>query len=196
MSEAIINQINLEYLINKVYHKLISKQKLEPINSKDKKFYRKRIFNLTKELLLTKEIPENLPGDVKYAFDNYIKSCIHYFKIIDSNDIIQEDYKNLTEIDILNTLDTLDTLDQINEDKIKLQQEVDKLLMRTIKTNHSLDNFVKLKMIKTPNEPFIPKQKEINLQDPTLRNKGILNSIKKENIINKYEDQQNTTQNT
>ena len=52
-------------------------------------------------------------------------------------------------------------------------------------SEYSLDKFIKRTIIKTNSDKmFIPKQKEINLQDPVLRNKGILISAKKENINN------------
>jgi hypothetical protein len=49
-------------------------------------------------------------------------------------------------------------------------------------TKTSLDNFVKITMIKPPEELIIPQQKEINLKDPILKNKGILKN-KNKNII-------------
>ena len=65
------------------------------VNKKDKKFYRKRVFNLTKELLSNEE-PSHLFPDVKQAFDNFTNHCINYFKAIDCSDILQEDYKDIS----------------------------------------------------------------------------------------------------
>jgi len=64
--------------------------------------------------------------------------------------------------------------------------------MRSVKlSNHSLDNFIKIKMTKKVEELIIPQQKEINLKDPILKIKGI---NKKKNIINNYdEDSKNET---
>jgi hypothetical protein len=62
--------------------------------------------------------------------------------------------------------------------------------MRSFKiTKPSLDNFVKIKYTKKPSEIVLPKQKDINLKDPDLRNKGIR---KKKNIINKYDENINS----
>ena len=44
-------------------------------------------------------------------------------------------------------------------------------------------------MIVPKEEPVLPKQKDINLKDPALKNKGIR---KKKNINNKYEDDSKT----
>ena len=58
--------------------------------------------------------------------------------------------------------------------------------MRSVKmSNHSLDNFIKIKMTKNIEELIIPQQKEINLKDPILKIKGI---TKKKNIINNYDE--------
>jgi hypothetical protein len=151
------------------------------ISRKDKKFYRRRILNLTKELLSKEETKEEseivISPDIKYAFDNFIKTCIHYFKVLDKNDIIQEDYNDFD--------DEIKEYTEINDETIKvLKEENEKLLMRSIKiANPSLDNFIKITMTKSPEELIIPQQKEINLKDPVLKKKGI---IKKKNIINNY----------
>ena len=73
--------------------KIIHHEKIKP-NKKDQKFYRKRILNLTKELLYQEEnIDESTnqiisdsslvitpSQDVYYTFNQYIKTCIEYFK--------------------------------------------------------------------------------------------------------------------
>ena len=56
-----------------------------------------------------------------------------------------------------------------------------------------LDNFVKVKNVKPDVEPIIPKQKDINLKDPVLKNKGILYlKKKKKNITNNYDKGENS----
>jgi len=190
MSDNLINNITLDCLLNKEqYNKYILniKQNInDNVNqnikkeNKDIKFYRKRIYYLTKELLLSKEQQNILLPEVKEAFNNYVKSCINYFKIIDRNDIIQEDYKDIT-----NELDLLNEINALNENII-IDENIDpnNYLMRKINVKqNSLDTFVKKK--KNPKEIILPKQKKINLKDPLLKNKGI---IKKKNIINKYEE--------
>jgi len=179
MSIELVNEITLEYLISKEQHAKFMNKKKEGTNScerKDKKFYRKRILNLSRDLLLN-QIPDKILGDVKVAFDNYVKICISYFKILDETDIIQENYDDFKILE--NALGP-------EEISINASADADKLLMRTIKTNKGpLDNFVKIKNIKPPNPPIIPLQKDINLKDPELKNKGI---GKKNNIMNKYEE--------
>ena len=85
MSNNLINQLSLEYLMSKDhYAKYLNKtnEKTSNIIHKDKKFYRKRILNLSRDLLLNQP-PADLLIDVNNAFNNYIKICIRYFKAID-----------------------------------------------------------------------------------------------------------------
>jgi hypothetical protein len=189
MSEAFINQVTLDCLINKNQYNKCLINKTEKLNNrKDKKFYRKRIFSLTRELLILKEKPDNLLPDVEYAFNNYVNSCIHYFKAIDSNDIIQTEYSSFNE---LTTLDGL--ILGLEDDDMNCKEEADKLLMRSINiSNPSLDYFVKRTITKKPEDMILPKQKEINLLDPILKNKGVIISDKKKNITNKYDETHNS----
>ena len=185
MSDAFVNQVTLDCLLNKeMFNKHVKTQKAKLINKEERKFYKKRIYNLFKELLITKEEPEDLLPDVKYAYDNFIYSCIHYFKTIDNNDLNQEEYKNLyEEPDISNIL-------ELNDDSLKTEEEANKLLMRSIKiTTPPLDKFVKRKTTKVEEQIIMPKQKEINLNDPELKLKGI---NKKKNITNKYDEINNS----
>jgi hypothetical protein len=170
-SSDYINRVSLEYLLNKEqYNTLVGRETIKKTNKRDVKFYKKRIFNLTRELLTTSDKPEMLPPDVRQAFETYTHFCIEYFKILDNNDILQEDYSSIIE----HKDDTV---------FIETQQEADKLLMRSIQlTNNSLDAFVKKKVIKQK-DIILPQKKEINLKDPDLKIKGI---PKKKNITNKY----------
>lgn len=186
LSDNKVSDIDLEYLINKdLYGKSID-SKMQPHitinNKKDKRFYKKRIYDLTKQLLSNEQPPTLFP-DVRNTFDNYIKTCISYFKIIDTSDIIQEDYddllgsiSNATGVDNVAGVDNIDNIDEVN-----------KLMMRSIKIMepNALEKLVKRTITKKEIEPIIPQQKDINLKDPILKNKGIR---KKKNITNKYDE--------
>lgn len=180
MSENIMHQITLDCLVNKeVYIKMQKQNAINNTNKKDKKFYRKRILNLTRELLLKKEVNYNeINPDIKSSFDNFIKTCIHYFKIIDRNDILQEDYKNFDE-QSQSQVNVSNNNGELNNINIYNSESDNKLFMRSIKMPNGLEKFVKIITTKTPEEIILPKIKEIDLQEPNLRNKGIQ---KKENI--------------
>jgi len=191
MSTEYVNQVTLECLMNKdTYKKYVATKKKSVVNKKDQKFYRRRILSLTKELLYPEEAAEkptttltttttNDPNIVG-LFQIYSKACIEYFKSLDKNDIIQDDYSTLTH----------ETTEMSPED-IKTQSEIDQQFMRSIhvKEAATLDKFVKRSTTAPKEEPILPKQKDINLRDPALKNKGIR---KKKNITNKYEEESKT----
>jgi len=178
MTDNLMTQITLDCLLNKEqYNKCNNNINSNNNSRKDKKFYKKRIYNLTKELLLSKEEVPYLFPDVRRAFEQYIYTCIQYFRAIDRNDIIQSDYQDIAE-----SLNIGSHILEINDETINSKEEADKLLMKKIQLNHTLDKFVK-RTVTTQNEPlFMPTQKDINLQDPSLKVKGVINSAKKKNI--------------
>ena len=178
-SDAFLNQATLDYLINTKQYKnnfidFTGNTLNKKINKKDKKFYRRRILSLTKDLLYKEDSEIVVSPDIKCAFDNLVKTCIHYFKILDRNDIIQENYNGFDE----EFKEEIKEEPQINESESFLKEENEKLLMRSVKmTRYPLDNFIKIKMTKQIEELIIPQQKEINLKDPILKNKGINKKI-------------------
>jgi hypothetical protein len=184
MTDNFVNQVTLDCLMNREqYNKYIANKNSRTVNRKDKKFYRKRVYQLTKDLLLSSEEPKNLFPDIKYAFDHFVNTCIHYFKTIDNNDIIQLDYQNISD-----SLNIGSTIPELNIDDIVSQEQADQLLIRKIQMPNTLDSFVKRKFTKPPEQLFLPQKKDINLKDPSLKTKGVLNSAKKKNIINTYEE--------
>ena len=186
MSEDLVNKITLHYLT-----KSTKRVESGPVNvdRNEKKFYRKRIYNLSRDLLSSSNIENE---DVKRAFDNYINACIYYFKSVDCNDILQEEYKNIVpDPRVVDTVCDVNACDDANN-----------LLVRSVKvSNASLDKFFTKKVIKR-DTLVLPQQKDINLKDPTLRTKGIMKvndkkktkskdkpKDKKENIVNLYEEE-------
>jgi hypothetical protein len=199
MSQAFVDQVTLDCLLNKsMFNAHVKNKKAQSINKEERKFYKKRIYNLFKELLINKAEPEDLLPDVKYAYDNFLNASINYFKTIDNNDLLQEEYKTLDEEDTIN----INAIPELGEDdNIVGVENADKLLMRSIKiTPPSLDKYVKRKSTKPEEKLIMPKQKEINLMDTELKVKGIQsnsnsnnnNIQKKENITNKYDEIINT----
>jgi len=177
MSNTLINQMTLDYFKIKEQ----SKPRLSKASKKDIHFYRKRVIQLTKDLLSPDENVQELFPDIKYAFDIYVKNCVEYFKTLDKSDILQEDYKNIdTEINIV--AEDMPDIQDVPDDTTK---QINKLIMKKTKDERcTLDKFIKRTIIKL-DEPFIPVQKEINLKDPVLRIKGIR---KKKNIDNNYDE--------
>ncbi len=176
MSQSYVNQLTINCLVNKeMINKHVDKKKLSKEEKEEIKFYRKRIYNLFKELI-NGAPPNDLLPDVKYAYDNFLKASIHYFKTADNNDIIQAEYDGIENINA-------ETVYDLSGNNNLGSVEADKLLMRSVKINlpESLDKHVsKTKVQKKEADIFLPKQKEINLLDPKLQFKGLQNKVKGE----------------
>ena len=189
MENEFLSNVTLEYLMNKEqYAKYIEQNK--PANKdkyqKEKKFYKKRIYDFTKKMLNGEKIDVIIP-DTTFAFENYARSCIEYFKALDKTDILQEDYLNLdTDSKFPSSLEmqSSTTLEEANE-----------IVMRSFKVSepNSLEKIVKRKQTQIiAKAPVLPKQKDVNLKDPALKKKGIEKkndkNVKKNNIIHMYGD--------
>ncbi len=157
MDCSAINMIDLELLTNPMeLQKLNKKKNLFKLDSNDLIFYKKRIFQAAKDILLRK------PTDIKVknAFDTFCKVCIEYFKFIDKSDIIQTDYSNLKEKK--KSLPRHINLHTTNE-----------IMMRHKKVRSpKITDHIKIK-IKNKRKTIIPKKRSINLKDPYLQLKGI-----------------------
>jgi hypothetical protein len=172
MSEAFLNQITLDCLLNKeMYNKHLRNKKLKQTNKEERKFYRKRTYNLFKEIINGKP-PKNLAPDIKYAYDTFVNAAIMYFKTIDCSDIIQSEY-NGCDFALEGCSDaTWDASANIPSNK-----EADVILMRSIKINPpTLDKFVKRTSTRPAEKMILPQQREINLNAPELKNKGVKNN--------------------
>lgn len=157
-----IDDITIKYLSNlkNKSHKLNA----ITINEEDITFYKHRIQNLTYELLNNIELV-NIDTDIKQAFNIYVHSCIQYFKLVDTNMIIQKDH--IPGIPIVE--DTLcgqpstgggDNPAAANSNPVKQLNYIDKFVIRN-------------KMNKTKLLPniIIPKQKDVNIKTSELRYK-------------------------
>lgn len=186
MENDFVSEITLECLMNRdQYAKYIGKTNhtKSQSNKKDKKFYRRRIYDITK-LLLNNEPPAHLLKDVQSAFDNYVNVCVHYFKTLDKTDLIQEDYANI--------VDSIEMMDCIgNDGNNENVSDANALVMRSLVYsgasasggNGTLDGFIKVNKKENEINEVIPQQKEFNLKDPVFKKKGI---CKKKNIVNNY----------
>jgi len=194
-NNKVVDELSFEYFLNKdTYGKYLEKYSIEKKNNfkKEKRFYRKRIYDITKQLLnddystkdnSTKEnsTKENYNKDIYFAFDMYTRVCIEYFKMLDKNDILQEDYSTL-----LNNTSEINNNPQIDINNLNNNSESDKLLMRSIKITepNSLEKLVKRKSTKNiKKDVHLPIQKNIDLKDPIFKKKGIKEKEKKKDDV-------------
>ena len=183
MSQSLVNQITIDCLLNReAMGEHVMKQREKQINKEEFIFYRKRIYNLFKEII-SNQSPSDMPPDVKYAYDTFIKASIHYFKVADNNDLLQEEYKDVD-------FPLHECSEQLDESAINIiaNNEANKLLMRSVKMDlPTLDKYVKRTSVKKENNVILPKSREVDIMNPDLKNKG----LKKNNINKLYEDNSN-----
>ena len=181
-----VEKINREYLTNNMDN--IVRNKCVIVKKKDKKFYRKRILALTKNLLSNDET--DVPSEIERYFKEYIGSCIDYFKTVDNNDLRQDEYRYMDEDkdeDKLTNGEYLEVDDSIldTDNCDTSSNNIDSLLIRKINVANTLDNFVIRNSSKK--KVIIPKKKNVNLRDPSLKTKGTEKMGEKNNIDNIYE---------
>ena len=179
-----IDYLTLEIMANSdSYNKYLKKNNMDQdsILKKDKRFYRKRIISMTKDILFN-NVSNTDVTTVKFddailnAFNIYARACISYFKFKDTMDTIQGEY---TDINIDDTLDTI-----IDDDNNVDINEANKLFMRQMeKKVLTLDNFV-IKTSPPPDEMVIPQTKDFNLKDPKYKKKDIKKFSKQKSGLN------------
>ena len=157
-----LNLIDLQYLTNPDrLTKLMQKRDLQQISRNDLDFYKKRIFQLTKDMLRG----EKINTKVNKAFVNYAQICIDHFKFTDKMELIQNEYK-----DIKPSVNKKNTFNMKNSNSVMLRKK--KPYRPRITDN------IKIKSTRINTPPVIPKTRNFNLKDPRFREKG----LKKKNI--------------
>ena len=184
-NQNFIHNIDLEYLINPDQHKKITEKydTANQINEEERKFYRKRMLQLTRDLIAGEISDINLES----AFNNYMRESIKYFKFTDKKDIIQGEYDELNQE--IKRKQERKKEKNIEEDKKKkaLKPEPNKtdkpqltgenadelLINRTQLKDPCMNSFIKVKRNPMEKKHIMPKQREIDLTDPKLKRKGI-----------------------
>lgn len=168
--ENTTNKCTLEFLTNPLYSKKNTGAYIEPIITKDdRSFYRKRIVSITKDMLKGEYVCANL----EKIHNDYIKSLIHHFKTTDEFEIMQSEYK--THVDSSGQVYDLSgqVYDLSVEEHNQQQQQINAVMMKHTNKRVSLDNFVLKKAIHIKQLIPAPKKKEINVNTPAHKVKGI-----------------------
>ena len=171
-SESFVNQVTLQYLMNKSqYSNYLEKKTSDTFSKRERKYYSQRFIKLTKKLLFKRKSVEDMPSDIKFAFENYVKSCIHHFKMTDQTDSIQAEYYKD---------DLEDVEEEVEVDECLGEDQEDKMRSLRVKMEYMyLDNFVKTTPI---NNIIIPQQKNIVLIEDDNNNTNNKNKKVKKNI--------------
>ena len=173
-----LDLLTLEYFSSNAFYSKINKPTIL-VSKCDRKFYRRRIMNETKKMLKNEFNNEKMKG----IFNTYIFSLISHFKTLDTNDLIQKGYDNS---DVDKNKDDSDFNGSVGDDKNELNknsnQNIDYLFGKEQNKSITLDNFI-IKTNKLKKDNDFPEKREINLNEPELKNKGIKNK-KKKTILN------------
>lgn len=174
------NKFTLEYLTNPLYIKKNQGIVVDSgITKDDRSFYRKRIIAITKDMLKGEYISPNL----EKIHTDYIKSLIHHFKTTDEFEILQSEYASSKNMD-LSGGDLVDASGEkhdgakhVGAEHVGAEHDGDNIndvMMKHTNKRVSLDTFVMKKPLRAVKETIhIPKKKEINVNTPAHKIKGI-----------------------
>ena len=136
----------------------------------DLEFYRKRIYQATKEL--SKDTFDGKQHDIKNAFLNYARLLIEHFKMEDIKELMSEQLDTILEEDTLETIthEEPKTPDEITK-QFLIRREKPSIIriedcFNVVKTNTSDDNGFKPKRTRTPTP-------SINIRLDKFREKGV-----------------------
>lgn len=149
--------IDLMYLTN--YNKTTKQETSnEIVDKKDVVFYRKRIFQLCKDLLRFNESDPN----IKESFEQFCKTAIDHFKMIDKSEIIQNEYKHL-DMDV--------PVSSYKPEDIPDPNEI--MFKKIEKPTDKMDRFVIKHVTKKQPDIHLPVEKKYNLKDVKYQDKDI-----------------------
>tara|TARA_B110000459_G_C16184554_1_gene305261 strand:- start:6 stop:536 length:531 start_codon:yes stop_codon:yes gene_type:complete len=134
----------------------------------DTKFYKKRIYQITKDLIRKKIDGNTIDGNtidknLDELFTSYLHSLIEHFKFDDKKDILQEEFKNMNNKKVHFSFNKIE---DINADEYIMKRP-------EIKSN-TIEDCMNITIKKPEKKKLIlPKEKIINLKSPELKNKGL-----------------------
>lgn len=193
-----VDHVTLDLMVNQPQYERYLRAKEADLNGKyekAKRFYKKRIMEMTRDLLKGETETVN-DIFVLQSFDAYAKACITYFRNKDKNDTLQEEH--MAECVTVGYLPPIAETDSVNLDndnagndnadneddgdngpgalndsskkKLELLMTFDKH-----KAVPTLDTYVIKTTPATASSaaPIIPKHREINLDDPKFKTKDI-----------------------
>ena len=171
-----VDLITLECLSNTKQYERYIKSRLSDTQKqieRDRKFYKKRVIQLTKQLIQGKT--DDIPTSLQNVFNSYLEECIYYFQTNDRVDLLQDEYKNMADFETLTDISKTESgnIDRINNELLNTQPQ-------NLKIEDCL-NIRKIKGVKAT--VILPKKRDVDIKNPELKNKG----IKKKNK-NKYSE--------
>ena len=154
--------IDLLYLTNQHFVGKYDQKKQVSENLKqfteDMSFYRKRIFSTTKDIIRGKTI--NNP--VNNSFNNYAQELIKYFKYLDKQDILQQEYDDLKEKNPTKL-----------DDNFNLSEKNQIITRETKKQIKTITDYIPITVKTKKKKINYPKKRVIDIKNPKFRTKGL-----------------------
>ena len=177
MSEDLVNQLTLNFLISKNQLQKLNKKIKEDASvllKADKKIYGSRIKQLFNELI-NDQSPDDLMIDVRNSFDLFLNKCIYYLKEYDHNEMIEKERGYIAEdinfekeerdIELGNYVENSNEQDEEDQEDQEEEQEEE----QEDQENEELDNDVEKIIPKQPTlfikEKFTNKTKSQGVED-------------------------------
>jgi hypothetical protein len=181
-----VDHVTLDLMVNQPQYERYLRNKEADLSGKyekAKRFYKKRITEMTRDLLKGETVNDIF---VLQSFEAYAKACITHFRNKDKNDTLQEEHMAecvavgylppIAESELDNDDDDGDdddapNLNDSSKKKLEILMSFDKHKAHT----PTLDTYV-IKTTPAPNNKNnapIPQQREINLDDPKFKTKDI-----------------------
>jgi|TARA_Y100000389_G_scaffold200432_1_gene240813 hypothetical protein len=163
------NKIDLMYFTNNSARRMMDEKdqgEEKKLDKKDIKFYRKRILQLTKDLLRGGKTT----NIINESFTAFADTAIKSFKYEDEAEILQKEFEDLEE-----------KKKASKGGKEFVSLESDKLMMKDLKNkkNDTIKNFAIVKTKKKQEKIKTFTQKKIDLKTEELKNKGVKKKKKK-----------------
>jgi hypothetical protein len=186
-----VDHVTLDLMVNQPQYERYLRAKEADLTGKyekAKRFYKKRITEMTRDLLKGDTVNDIF---VLQAFEAYAKACITHFRNKDKNDTLQEEYvAECVAVGYLPPIDedvndggdddadnhddanNANTMNDSSKKKLEILMSFDKHKSAHVPT---LDTYV-IKTTPTStikNNVPIPQQREINLDDPKFKTKDL-----------------------
>ena len=176
-----VDHVTLDLMVNQPQYERYLRAKEADLTGKyekAKRFYKKRITEMTRDLLKGETVNDIF---VLQSFEAYAKACITHFRNKDKNDTLQEEYiAECVAVGYLPPIEETDTeegddgtavaLNDASKKKLEILLSFDKHKAQT----PTLDTYViKTTPPERSNPVRIPHVKEVNLDDPKFKTKDI-----------------------
>lgn len=186
--------MNMEAYTKYLKRKQLTSGIKDQSDANERKFYRRRILDLTKEMFRGSHRAEsgsNSTG-VETAFETYIRACIMHFKFIDLADVLQTEYAGMNTTALV-TMPATESADDTISDLNKLCFNPN-TTTKLVKIKAPTSNALEMLFIPAASDidkggmdankdnggdhndnpaSFAPKTRDVNLMDEQFKMKGI-----------------------